>query len=67
MHDHVMCYHVNTSCQLAYFLSFYLMAGKRISETHQLKIVRIKYNKDINVKVFPNTFSPEHGKQQGFF
>ena len=56
MHDHVMCYHVNTSCQLAYFLSFYLMAGKRISETHQLKIVRIKYNKDINVKVFPNTF-----------
>ena len=29
MHDHVMRYHVNTTCWLAYLLSFNLMAGKR--------------------------------------
>ena len=29
MHDHVMRYHMNTSCQLAYLLSFNLMVGKR--------------------------------------
>ena len=29
MRDHVTLYHVNTSCQLAYLLSFDLMAVKR--------------------------------------
>ena len=29
MFDHVMRYHVNTSCRLAYLLSFNLMVGKR--------------------------------------
>ena len=29
MHDHVIHYDVNTSCWLAYLLSFSLMAGKR--------------------------------------
>ena len=29
MHDHMIRYHMNTSCRLAYLLSFNLMVGKR--------------------------------------
>ena len=36
-------------------------------ELEQLKIlIDVTFNKGINVKVFPNTFSAEHGKHQCF-
>jgi len=35
-------------------------------KTHQLKVVHIKFNKGINVNVFPNICSAQHGKRQCF-